>query len=51
MRSEEIKILNKNDWNEAMRIIKRGEISCVKPFGSLIVIEDDFIREVDFLKW
>ena len=29
---------------------KRGEVPGVQPFGYLVLLEDDFIREVDFLK-
>ena len=30
---------------------ERGEVPGLQPFGSLVILEDDFIREVDFLNW
>ena len=39
----------RSSYGETIRF-KRGEIFSVEPFGYLVLLEDDFIREVDFLK-
>ena len=40
-------------WNSYGKTIeyKRGEVPGVQPFGSLVLLEDDYFRKVDFLNW
>ena len=45
-----VKSEKENLFGETIRF-KRGEVHGVQPFGYLVHLEDDFIREVDFLRW